>query len=453
MTVREPDRVPSGADAVVVGAGVIGAAVALELARAGRRVVVVDKSGGAGHGSTSASSAIIRFNFSTWEGVAVAWEAHYCWARWADHLGTSRSAALAGFRRTGAILLDAPDSGTSDAVALFDRVGVPYERWDAATLRSRIPGIDTGRHWPPKPLHDDAFFSGPKGELGALFTPDAGFVDDPRLAAQNLADAAIGRGARFLYRRTVTGVLRGEDRVRGIRLSDGTAITAPVVVNAAGPWSGALNRLAGVGAEFTVGVRPLRQEVHQVAAPVGRGDVIASGRGGAEDMLGPVVADTDLGTYVRPAPGGHLLIGSTVPACDPMEWLDDPDACDPRPTPSRFETQVTRVARRFPLLGVPNRPTGIAGVYDVTDDWSPIYDRTDLNGFYVAIGTSGNQFKNAPLVGRFLATLVDRVEAGHDHDRDPLRYVGEHTGNVIDLAAFSRKRHVAERAASRTVMG
>lgn len=114
---------------------------------------------------------------------------------------------------------------------------------------------------------------------------------------------------------------------------------------------------------------------------------------------------------------------------------------------------MTRAARRFPLLRVPNRPTGIAGVYDAADDWAPLYDRTDLPGFYVAMGTSGNQFKNAPLAGRFLATLVDRVEAGHDHDRDPLRYTGEHTGIVVNLGAFSRKRPLAEGAASRTVMG
>ncbi|MEV7864032.1 FAD-dependent oxidoreductase [Streptomyces hirsutus] len=453
MMIREPDTIPSGADAVVVGAGVIGAAAAMELARTGRRVVVVDKHGGAGHGSTSASSAIIRFNYSTWEGVATAWESHYCWTRWAEHLGTDRSPALAAFRRTGAVLLDAPDTRTPEVMALFECVGVPYERWDAALLRSRVPGIDAGRYWPPKPLHDEAFFSGPEGELGALFTPDAGFVDDPQLAAQNLADAAARNGARFVFHRRVAGVLRREDRVAGIRLADGTTITAPVVVNAAGPWSGALNRLADVGAEFTVGVRPLRQEVHQVTAPRSRGDRTASGRGSAGDTLGPVVADTDLGTYLRPSAGGQLLIGSTLPACDPMEWLDDPDAYNPHPTPARFDSQVTRVARRFPLLRVPNRPTGIAGVYDVADDWSPIYDRTDLPGFYVAMGTSGNQFKNAPLAGRFLATLVDRVEAGHDHDRDPLRYPGEHTGNVINLAAFSRRRVVPEGAASRTVMG
>ncbi|MFG2944235.1 hypothetical protein [Streptomyces adustus] len=69
------------------------------------------------------------------------------------------------------------------------------------------------------------------------------------------------------------------------------------------------------------------------------------------------------------------------------------------------------------------------------------------------MGTSGNQFKNAPPAGRFLATLVARIEAGHDHDRDPLRCTGEHTGLVVDLGAFSRKRPMAEGATSRTVLG
>ncbi|MGW3493521.1 hypothetical protein [Streptomyces sp. NPDC001020] len=120
------------------------------------------------------------------------------------------------------------------------------------------------------------------------------------------------------------------------------------------------------------------------------------------------------------------------------------------PLGGRFGAEVLELLAR---LDGRMRRTGCPTTRDVTDDWSPIYDRTDLNGFYVAMGTSGNQFKNAPLAGRFLATLVDRIEAGHDHDRDPLRYAGEHTGNVINLAAFSRKRHVAEGAGSRTVMG
>ncbi|GAA2829091.1 FAD-dependent oxidoreductase [Kitasatospora sp. CM 4170] len=434
MTIGPPD-------AVVVGAGVIGAAVALELARTGRQVVVVDKAGAAGHGSTGASSAIIRFNYSTFDGVATAWEARHLWASWPDHLRLGGHRPLAALRRTGAVLLDAPGAGLSAATTLFERAGVPYERWDAPTLRGRLPGIDPGRYWPPKPVDDDAFFAGPAGELGAVFTPDAGFVDDPQLAAQNLADAAGGLGARFLFHHTVVAVDRQADRVVGVRLADGARIAAPVVVNAAGPWSGGLNRLAGVGSDFTVGVRPLREEVHQVAAPSGYTT------GG-----GPVVADLDLGTYLRAASGGQLLVGGTQPACDPPEWIDDPDEADPRPTARRFRAQVTRAARRFPEIGVPGRPLGVAGVYDAADDWTPIYDRTELDGYYVAMGTSGNQFKNAPLVGRYLAALIDRVEAGHDHDREPVRYRCEHTGNVVDLGAFSRRRAVRADAA-RTVMG
>ncbi|MFJ6617671.1 NAD(P)/FAD-dependent oxidoreductase [Kitasatospora sp. NPDC091335] len=434
MTIGHPD-------AVVVGAGVIGSAIALELARAGRQVVVVDKAGAVGHGSTSASSAIIRFNYSAFDSVATAWEAQHLWASWPDHLRLPGRRPLAAFRRTGAVLLDSPSVATSDSAALLDRAGVPYERWDGPTLRERLPGIDPGRYWPPKPVDDDAFFADPSGELGALFTPDAGYVDDPQLAAQNLADAAAELGAHFALHHTVVAVDGHADRVTGIRLADGTRITAPVVVNAAGPWSGGLNRLAGVGDDFTIGVRPLREEVHQVAAPDGR----AAGPF-------PLVADLDLGTYIREAPGGHLLVGGTEPDCDRHEWIDDPDTADPRPTPRRFRAQVTRAARRFPAIGVPNRPLGAAGVYDVADDWTPIYDRTALDGYYVAMGTSGNQFKNAPLVGRYLATLIDAVDSGHDHDSDPVHHRCEHTGALVNLGAFSRRRPVRADAA-RTVMG
>lgn len=62
------------------------------------RAVVV---GAAGHGSTSASSAVVRFNFSTLQGVALAWEARHCWEHWAEHLGTTRDAAVAHYQRAG----------------------------------------------------------------------------------------------------------------------------------------------------------------------------------------------------------------------------------------------------------------------------------------------------------------------------------------------------------------
>jgi sarcosine oxidase, subunit beta len=431
-------------DAVVIGAGVIGSAVALELARTGRSVVVVDKAGGPGLGSTSASSAVIRFNYSTWDGVALSWEAKHCWERWREHLRADDDEPVATYHRTGFVMLDVPIADKARTAELFDAAGIPHEHWDAATVRERVPSLDPGRHWPPKRLDDPEFWADPTGELGALWCPDGGYVDDPQLAAVNLALAAGRAGATFVFRRRVVDVVREDGRVGGVRLDDGTTVDAPVVVNVGGPWSSAVNALAGVGDDFTIDVRPMRQEVHHVAAPPGYN------RTG--DASGPVVADVDLGTYLRPTAGEGLLVGGTEPDCDPMQWLDDPDGADPNPTAALFAAQVTRAARRFPELTVPAAPRGIAGVYDVATDWTPIYDRTSLDGYYVAMGTSGNQFKNAPAVGRLMATLVDAVESGHDHDGDPVRFVGEHTGLTIDLGAFSRRRPT-NAASTGTVMG
>jgi glycine/D-amino acid oxidase-like deaminating enzyme len=421
------------ADAVVVGAGIIGSSVALELAKTGRTVLVVDKAGGPGLGSTSASSAIIRFDYSTRDTVATAWESYHCWASWPDHLGAHDDAGLAGYVRTGYINLDTPISPMAKTISLYDEIGVRYEVWDAEMLKKRVPGIDAGRYWPPKPVDEDSFYEDVPDELGGVFEPDGGYINDPQLAAHNLANAAQHHGAEFLFNRKITSVEQRGDRVRAVGLADGSRIDAPVVVNAAGPWSTSLNRLAGVGAEFTIKVQPMRQEVHQVAAPASYRD---------QATPGIAISDMDIGVYSRPAPGGFLLVGSNEPECEPLDWLDDPDAANLRATARRFRWQITRAARRLPGLRVPNTPTGIAGVYDVAEDWTPIYDRTDLGGYYVAMGTSGNQFKNAPLAGRFIATLVERIEAGHDHDAEPLRYTGEHTGQVIDLGAFSRKRTI-----------
>ena len=254
----------------MVGAGVIGAATALELAKAGRHVVVVDQLPGPGQGSTSASSTIVRFNYSTVDGIAASWEAHHHWLNWADHLeAQAGEGPVARLRQTGIVMLDVPVAPKKRVLEMYDELGVPYEDWDTATLAARVPGIDTGRYWPPKRLDDDAFWAEPAGQLGAFWNPDGGFVDDPALAAANLADAAQRRGVTYRFRSTVVGVRQAHGRVTGVDLADGTALSAPVVINAAGPWSSGLNRIARVGGDFTISVRPLRQEVHHVPAPPG----------------------------------------------------------------------------------------------------------------------------------------------------------------------------------------
>ena len=64
--------------AVVIGAGVIGSSIALQLKRLGHDVTVIDRNSAAGMGSTSASSAVVRFNYSTFDAVALAWSLTFC---------------------------------------------------------------------------------------------------------------------------------------------------------------------------------------------------------------------------------------------------------------------------------------------------------------------------------------------------------------------------------------
>jgi sarcosine oxidase subunit beta len=65
-----------------------------------------------------------------------------------------------------------------------------------------------------------------------------------------------------------------------------------------------------------------------------------------------------------------------------------------------------------------------------------------MKGFYMAIGTSGNQYKNAPVVGAMMAELIDVCEKGLDHDTEPFQYKLRHIGRTIDVGFFSRKREI-----------
>jgi glycine/D-amino acid oxidase-like deaminating enzyme len=220
--------------------------------------------------------------------------------------------------------------------------------------------------------------------------------------------------------------------VSGVTLADGTALAAPVVVNVAGPHSARVNDLAGLAGTMAIRTRPMRQEVHHLPSPVG-----SDGRG-----LDCLVADDDTGVYFRPELGTMVAVGSLEPACDELEWLDAPDDYRRTVSTAGWERQTLRLARRVPELRIPNQPSGIVGIYDVADDWIPIYDRTDLDGFYVAIGTSGNQFKNAPVAGAAMAELIVRVEDGHDHETAPVHLRGPYTGTDLDLGFFSRNRQI-----------
>ena len=420
-------------DAVIIGAGVIGAATAFELAKKGYRTLNIDRLPASGYGPTSNSCAIVRAHYSSREGVAMAYEGFFYWQDWERYLGESDDAGTARYMQSGTILLKSATGHHEKVLQHYRELGVEYEEWDNAELVRRMPIYDPHAFWPPKRPSDPHFWDQSETELdGAIFTPGSGYVNDPQLATHNLQRAAEAKGGRFLFRAEVAEIRRDEQRVRGVTLADGHEIDTPVVVNVAGPHSFLINRMAGVEGGMNVKTRALRHEVHHVPAPPGF-DFEADGHH---------TSDGDTGIYFRPESGNHILIGSEDPECDPQVWVDDPDNYDRGVTEAQWEAQVYRLARRIPSLRIPHERKGVVDLYDVSDDWIPIYDKSSLPGFYMAIGTSGNQFKNAPVVGHLMAELIDRVEHGHDHDQEAIRVQSRYSKVELDAGFYSRLREI-----------
>ena len=165
---------------------------------------------------------------------------------------------------------------------------------------------------------------------------------------------------------------------------------------------------------------------------------------------GFVISDSDIGCYSRPEIGNNVLIGSEDPECDERLFVD-PDIWD-ESFSEQWRTQVLRQAQRYPDLPIPSNSKGVVALYDVSDDWIPIYDKSSLPGFYMAVGSSGNQYKNAPMAGKIMAELIVKCENGHDHDKDPIKLQLNYIDREIDLGFYSRNRVINEES-SMSVLG
>jgi len=422
-------------DAVIIGAGVFGSGIAFELSRRGLSTCNVDMHAAPGYGSTSSSGAILRFTYSTLPGIHLAWEGNAYWENFDAYLETSDERGHARKVTTGHLFFRTDEELYQLYRDRLSHTDVEFEEWDAETIAERVPYMTLASFGEPCTIDDDRFWAEPDGTIpGALYLPQAGYVSDPQLAAHNLHTAAIAKGATFRFNKTVAEILTSSDgsSVTGVKLEDGEEIHAPIVVNAGGPFSSMVNDLAGLAGRDAIESRPMRHEVHVAPAPPGVDF----------ETDGMLFNDQEQGFYCRPETGNQIFIGSADPECDGEDWVDDMAALNREITEERWNIQMMRLAKRRPDFGVPHQRKGLADAYDVSSDWGPIYDRTDLDGFFAARGTSGNQFKNACVASHLMAELITAVSNGHDHDNDPLVVTGRWTGVELDMANFSRNRSV-----------
>ena len=431
------------ADVIIIGTGVIGAATAFELSKAGYKTLSLDRNTQAGHGSTSGSCAIIRMHYSTLDGTAFAYEGYHYWRDWEDYLEAHDPSGLARFIECGCLVMKTEANGfLAKHIENSDELNCPFEEWDASTITSKLPVYSLESYAPAKRPEDTGFGETNGGALsGGVFWPNGGYVTDPALSAQNLMHAAVAKGAKTMMGVTVVDILKEGGRVKGVKLEDGSEVHAPVVINVAGPGSAHINQLAGVIEEMTIETKPLRQEVVHVPAP----------EGFDFENDGMIVSDSDISCYCRPEKGNHILVGSEDPACDPHQWQDNDTDYD-RNFTEQWKIQAMRYGQRVPTLGIPSRMRGVVDLYDASTDWIPIYDKSSLGGYYMACGTSGNQYKNAPIAGKMMAALVDYCENGADHDEAPLQFRLPYIDRSIDVGFYSRKRPINQES-SFSVLG
>ncbi len=423
------------ADAIIVGAGVIGSAVAFELAKRGYKTLNIDKLPTSGYGSTSNSCAIVRAHYSTWDGVAMAYEGFFYWDDWDNYIGVNDERGMIKYMKTGSIMFKLQgEDHSSKSLKLFKEIGVEHEIWDLEKMKEMIPIYSHDQYdGTTRPDEDDHFWdkTGKKIE-GAVYTPGSGYVSDPQLTSHNLQVAAEANGGEFLFNSEITEIKQQNGRVAGVTLKTGEQIDSPIVVNVAGPHSFVINRMADVEKEMNIKTKALRHEVHHVPSPEGYDF----------EKDGFHTSDGDNSIYFRPETGNTILIGSEDPLCDPKEWITDPDNYNQQVTESQWKAQVYRCARRIPQLKIPSRTSGVVDLYDVSDDWLPIYDKSALKGFYMAIGSSGNQFKNATVAGHCMAELIDACEKGQEHDSDPVKVKTVYTGLELNMGFYSRNREI-----------
>src|SRR5215470_5975703 len=367
------------ADAVIIGGGVTGCSLAHALTGLGVARVIVLEGRFIGAGGTGRSVGIVRQLYPTRETTQMVLRSLRVFERFSEAVG-----GQSGFVRSGVLIGVSGEMRPSleKTLALQRDLGVEAEILDPADLSEVEPAIDPAA-------------------LGAvLHEPDSGY-GDPSAVTAGYAEAARRRGAVIEQGQEVTAIRQSQGRVTGVDTAAGERIDAPVVVNAAGLWSPAVARLAGVDLPIIIGRHPVF--VLERDANFGHAHMVYL------DLAG--------GSYVRPETGGFTLTGSLID--DETQHPMDPELLGAEPGFDEAEVALERTSRALPRLADARYARGWAGAFDITPDWMPILDESPVSGFFVAAGMSGHGFKLAPAVGDLVAALV--TGAPPPVSREPFR--------------------------------
>ena len=314
-------------DAVVVGAGVVGLASAVALARRGADVVVIERNARPGEETSSRNSGVIHAGLYYPEGSL---KARLC-VSGRERLYARCAARGIAHRRTGKLVVACAREEIPRLEAIATRARAngagAVELWDARTLSRRARGLRA---------------------VAGLYSPETGIVDAHGLV-MDLARELRSLGGEIALRTAVTGVERAPGGFRVDSVSEGGerfALPADVLINAAGLSADRVSALAGVP------IRALDLE-HRFC----RGDYYVLGAGAprpAIPLVYPLPSEAGLGVHLTTDLGGQVLAGPDT------NWVEAPG--DVQVDESKAERFAAAVSRYLPGVKAQSLTPGYAGM-------------------------------------------------------------------------------------------
>ena len=351
---------PATADFVIIGGGVMGASTAYHLALRGQHnIILLEKDDFFGQGATGRCAGGVRYQFGTEINVRLSLLSLPMLERFKEEIGQSTD-----YRKTGYLFL----LTTQYEVSIF-RQNVDMQNSLGAKTQG-LSGDDIRKLLPSMRLND---------VLAGSFNPLDGIVD-PNSVVMGYIGAAQRLGVKALTSVPVTDIQVRSGKVTAIE-TDGHTISAPIIVDATGPWAGQTGQMVGL----KIPVTPIRRQwLTTTAIPTL-----------PEDF--PFVIDFSKSLYFHPE-GPGLLTGMS----NPNELPGFDQNIDPDWELVHMEAAVDRL----PLLENVGLASHLAGLYEVTPDAHPIFGKTPIEGYYLVSGFSGHGFMHGPISGKLMAECI-----------------------------------------------
>jgi len=402
-----PAPLPSRADVVVIGGGIVGASTALSLAERGISVALCEK-GHIGGEQSSRNWGWCRKMGRDLAEIPLAIESLRLWEGM-----NARTGAETGFRRTGIVYLSerARSLAQQEAwLAAARDFEIDSRMIGAAEIDRLLPG--SSRHW-----------------HGALYTSSDG-VAEPEKATTAIANAAAVRGAAIVEQCAVRGIETAGGSVSGVVTEQG-AIRCNQVVLAGGAWSSLFCGNLGIRfPQLKILGSVMRTAPFTGPTPaVGAGNFAFRKRadGGytiaqRNANLVQIVPDSFryfadfLPSLVRQWHELRLRIGRRlieewrIPRrwdLDSVTPFERVRVLDPEPSEPVLRQGLYNLKRAFPHFAEMKVVEAWGGLMDVTPDAVPVISAVDaLPGFYISSGFSGHGFGIGPAAGQLMADLL-----------------------------------------------